>query len=156
MGYVRIDGVGQEENEFGEIVSVSEPALLVKNQVAGGASAMSSREFLKFMNMLARKYNQWGIVHSPASGGALLIAYKDDDGNPINAKVVQRFSKFIPMKVGQFFSKLKGGSFMFEGFKYANRPQNFIHGMIMERDGHDNINRYESMSEWRRKMKHYM
>ena len=31
FGYVRIDGVGQEEDESGKVRSVKEPSLLVKN-----------------------------------------------------------------------------------------------------------------------------
>ena len=31
FGFVRIDGVGQEEDESGKVVSVKEPSLLVKN-----------------------------------------------------------------------------------------------------------------------------
>ena len=36
FGYVRIDGVGQEEDETGKVRSVREPSLLVKNVKAGG------------------------------------------------------------------------------------------------------------------------
>ena len=44
-------------------------------------------------------------------------------------------SKFNPMKTAQFFSKIKGKPFTFEGFKYAEKPENWIHGMSLEKKG---------------------
>ena len=47
FGYVRIDGVGQEEDESGVVRSVKEPSLLVKNVKAGGDSLMDTKAFEK-------------------------------------------------------------------------------------------------------------
>jgi len=120
FGYVRIDGVGQEEVD-GKVVSVKEPSLLVKNVKEGGEPVMDSKKFESFMIKLARKYNQWGIVlHNPEKG-TRLIALKDDEGNQTSPRVDMKMSSFNPMKTGQFFSSLKGKPFKFEGFKYAKK-----------------------------------
>ena len=134
FGYVRIDGVGQEECG-GKVISVKEPV-------------MDSNKFDKFLIGLGRKYNQWGIVlHSPEKG-TRLIALKNDDGKQISPKVDMKMKKFSPMKTGQFFSSLKGKPFKLEGFKYADRPDGIIHGMSMEGHGEVDIFRYESREKW--------
>ena len=50
FGYVRIDGVGQEEDENGKVKSVKEPSLLVKNSKAGGGPLMDTNSFEKFID----------------------------------------------------------------------------------------------------------
>ena len=57
-------------------------------------------------------------------------------------------SSFNPMKVAQFYSSLKGKPFTFEGFKYADRPQNHIHGMALEKQGEVDIYKRESTEKW--------
>ena len=142
FGFVRIDGVGQEEDESGKIRRVKEPSLLVKNVKKGGKPVMDSSKFENFMINLGKRYNQWGIVlHNPKKG-TRLISLKP------TAKVVQKMSKFNPMKTGQFFSSLKGKSFTFEGFKYGDPPENWIHGMSMEKDGYVDIHKHESTERW--------
>jgi len=146
FGYVRIDGVGQEEDETGKVKSVKEPSLLVKNVKAGGGTVMSSNKFENFMVKLAHKYKQWGIVlHNPDKGTRLIQT--SDDGKPIK-KVDSKMSKFNPMKTAQFFSSLKGKPFRFEGFKYADKPQNHIHGMSLENKGEVDIFKRESTEKW--------
>jgi len=150
FGYVRIDGVGQEEDETGKVRSVKEPSLLVKNVKAGGEPLMDTKAFEKFMVRLAHKYKQWGIVlHNPDKGTRLIQT--SDDGKPVN-KVDMKMSKFSPMKTGQFFSSLKGKPFKFEGFKYADKPQNHIHGMSLESKGEVNIHKRESREKWMREI----
>ena len=152
FGYVRIDGVGQEEDENGKVISVKEPSLLVKNVKAGGEPVMDSNKFDKFLIQLGRKYNQWGIVlHNPEKGTRLL-ALKNDDGKQISPKVDMKMRKFSPMKTGQFFSSLKGKPFKLEGFKYGDRPDGIIHGMSMEAKGEEDIFRYESREKWMKKI----
>lgn len=155
FGYVRIDGVGQEEVD-GKVVSVKEPSLLVKNVKEGGEPVMDSKKFESFMIKLARKYNQWGIVlHNPEKG-TRLIALKDDEGNQTSPRVDMKMSSFNPMKTGQFFSSLKGKPFKFEGFKYADPPENWIQGMSMEKNGHSDIYLYETMESWMKKIEQYL
>ena len=150
FGYVRIDGVGQEEDESGVVRSVKEPSLLVKNVKAGGEALMDTKAFEKFMVKLAHKYKQWGIVlHNPDKGTRLIQT--SDDGKPVN-KVDMKMSKFNPMKVAQFYSSLKGKPFTFEGFKYADRPQNHIHGMSLEAKGEVDIHKRESTEKWMREI----
>jgi hypothetical protein len=150
FGFVRIDGVGQEEVN-GKVVSVNEPSLLVKNVGKGGGAILPTRDFLKFVISLARKYDQWGIVFNNPNDGAKLISLKDELGNQRAPRVEGTFTKFHPMKTAQFFSKLKGKPFTFEVFKYANPPENWIHGMQMEQNGEVDIFRYIKMDEWLKK-----
>ena len=146
FGYVRIDGVGQEEDETGKVRSVKEPSLLVKNVKAGGEPLMDTKKFERFMVKLAHKYNQWGIVlHNPEKGTRLVQT--SDDGKPVN-KVDMKMSTFNPMKVAQFYSSLKGKPFTFEGFKYADKPQNHIHGMSLQGKGEVDIHKRESTEKW--------
>ena len=146
FGYVRIDGVGQEEDETGKVRSVKEPSLLVKNVKAGGEPLMDTKKFERFMVKLAHRYKQWGIVlHNPDKGTRLVQT--SDDGKPVN-KVDMKMSTFNPMKVAQFYSSLKGKPFTFEGFKYADKPQNHIHGMSLQGKGEVDIHRRESTEKW--------
>ena len=146
FGYVRIDGVGQEEDETGKVRSVREPSLLVKNVKAGGEPLMTSKAFERFMVKLAHKYKQWGIVlHNPQKGTRLIQT--SDDGRPVN-KVDMKMSKFNPMKVAQFYSSLKGKPFTFEGVKYADKPQNHIHGMSLQSKGEVDISKRETTDKW--------
>ena len=146
-GYVRIDGVGQEEVD-GKVVQANEPSLLVKNVKKGGGPLVDSKKFEKFMYSLGKKYKQWGIVLSHPDKGTRLIALKNEDGKSISPKVDAKMSKFNPMKTAQFFSKLKGKPFTFEGFKYADRPENWIHGMSLEKKGEVDIHKRESTEKW--------
>lgn len=157
FGYVRIDGVGQEEDETGKVRSVKEPSLLVKNvspeknsdrhrDGVGNRPVLTSIAFEKFMVFLAHKFKQWGIVlHSPEKGTRLIQT--SDDGRPVK-KVDMKMSKFNPMKVAQFYSSLKGKPFTFEGFKYADKPQNHIHGMSLQNKGEVDIHKRESTEKW--------
>jgi len=146
-GFVRIDGVGQEEVD-GKVVQANEPSLLVKNVKKGGGPVVDTKKFEKFMYGLGKKYKQWGIVLSHPDKGTRLIALKNDDGKSISPKVDAKMSKFNPMKTAQFFSKLKGKPFTFEGFKYADRPENWIHGMSLEKRGEVDMYKRESTEKW--------
>ena len=146
FGYVRIDGVGQEEDESGKVRSVKEPSLLVKNVKKGNIPLMDSSKFQSFMIKLAHRYNQWGIVlHDPKKGTRLVQT--SDDGRKVN-KTAATMSSFNPMKVAQFYSSLKGKPFTFEGFKYADSPDNWIHGMALEKQGEVDIHKRESTEKW--------
>ena len=146
FGYVRIDGVGQEEDENGKVRSVKEPSLLVKNVKKGNIPLMDSSKFQSFMVKLAHRYNQWGIVlHNPQKGTRLIQT--SDDGRKVT-KTAATMSSFNPMKVAQFYSSLKGKPFTFEGFKYADAPDNWIHGMALEKQGEVDIYKRESTEKW--------
>ena len=146
-GFVRIDGVGQEEVD-GKVVQANEPSLLVKNVKKGGGPLVDTKKFEKFMYSLGKKYKQWGIVLHHPDKGTRLIALKNDDGKSISPKVDAKMRKFNPMKTAQFFSKLKGKPFTFEGFKYADRPENWIHGMSLEKKGEVDLHKRESTEKW--------
>ena len=146
-GFVRIDGVGQEEVD-GKVVQANEPSLLVKNVKKGGGPLVDTKKFERFMYGLGKKYKQWGIVLSHPDKGTRLIALKNDDGKSISPKIDAKMRKFNPMKTAQFFSKLKGKPFTFEGFKYADRPENWIHGMSLEKRGEVDLHKRESTEKW--------
>ena len=146
-GFVRIDGVGQEEVD-GKVVQANEPSLLVKNVKKGGGPLVDTKKFEKFMYSLGKKYKQWGIVLHHPDKGTRLIALKNDDGKSISPKVDAKMRKFNPMKTAQFFSKLKGKPFTFEGFKYAKQPENWIHGMSLEKKGEVDLHKRESTEKW--------
>jgi len=140
------DTIDRTQDETGKVRSVREPSLLVKNVKAGGEPLMTSKAFERFMVKLAHKYKQWGIVlHNPQKGTRLIQT--SDDGRPVN-KVDMKMSKFNPMKVAQFYSSLKGKPFTFEGFKYADKPQNHIHGMSLQSKGEVDIFKRETTDKW--------
>jgi hypothetical protein len=97
---------------------------------------------------LGRRYKQWGLVLHHPDKGTRLIALKNKAGKSISPKLDKRVNKFSPMKTAQFFSSLKGKPFRFEGFKYADRPENHIHGMSLEIKGEVDIYKRESTEKW--------
>jgi len=151
FGYVPIDGIGQRERN-GRLVPATEPALLVKNSKAGGAPPASSQDFVDLLSQFASKFEQRGLVVHHPEDGTQLIALKGDDGNAATPTVISRMQEFDPFETALFFSEMKVERFTLEGFKYANRPQNFMHGMILEAQGEVDIFRRESAESWRKKM----
>jgi hypothetical protein len=95
-GFIEILGYGQEEDEFGGINQSEERTLFVPNITK------------KQISRLADKYNQWGYVYSGPEIENNKIALISND------KIVDMFSKFVPNKAAEFFSKIKGKSFVFE------------------------------------------
>ena len=147
LGYIRIDGLGKDERD-GEIKAVVEPSLFVKNVKSSGESLMSFEEFERVVVEIAEKFNQWGLVLSHPDKGTRLIALKDENGNRIPPTVQMEFKTFNPIKTAQFFSRLKEKPFTFEMFKYPNKPGNWMHGMAMEAQGAQNIEKYKNKDKW--------
>ena len=108
FGYVRIDGVGQEECG-GKVISVKEPALLVKNVKSGGEPVMDSDKFDNFLIRLGRKYNQWGIVlHSPEKGSRLIAlknrldilpVYIKSNANEVLSEAINKRTKNLKIQI---------------------------------------------------------
>ena len=95
LGFFKLVGHGQEEDEDGEVQSVKEPSLFVPG--IGYRLATS----------LMDEYNQFAIVYSgPETKGNISLVEKG--GKQTN------LGKFKPQKIAQFYSKVKGKSFVFE------------------------------------------
>jgi len=95
LGFFKLVGHGQEEDETGEVQTVKEPSLFVPDIDYGLA--------VRLMN----QYNQFAIVYSgPETKGNVSLVEKD--GKQTN------LGKFKPQKIAQFYSKIKGKSFVFE------------------------------------------
>lgn len=96
LGFIRLVGYGQEESDDG-IISVKEPSIFIPGILMNQAQKLASH------------YNQWGYLYSgeEIDGDIALI---ETDGQ----KIVSKFKKFIPNKIAQFYSKIKGKPFVFE------------------------------------------
>ena len=88
-------GHGQEEDEDGKVQSVKEPSLFVPG--------IDYNLAVKLMN----DYSQFAIVYSgPETNDKISLIEKG--GKQTN------LGKFKPQKIAQFYSKVKGKSFVFE------------------------------------------
>ena len=95
LGFFKLVGHGQEEDEDGEVQSVKEPSLFVP-----GID-------YKFAVKLMKEYNQFAIVYSgPETGDKIVLVEQNGKQTDLG--------KFKPQKIAQFYSKLKGKSFVFE------------------------------------------
>lgn len=97
LGFIEMEGVGQEEDEDGQITQVKEPSLFIPNIYKNQAQKLSD------------SYNQWGYIYSGPEE-AYKIAL-------ISIKDIDYIGDFHPMKISQFFSKVKGKPFTFESVK---------------------------------------
>ena len=111
-GYIPLEGVGQEQDEEGNVKEVKEPSFLV----IGNSDGRLRHDVLEW----GKKYNQFAVIYyDPKTGTELLRS----DG-----QVLDRFDKFTP-RVATFFSRHRGKSFHFEGVKYGDPPHSIIEGM---------------------------
>jgi len=95
LGFFKLVGHGQEEDETGEVQSVKEPSLFVPG--------IDYNLAVKLMN----EYNQFAIVYSgPETNGKVSLVEKGGKQTDLG--------KFKPQKIAQFYSKVKGKSFVFE------------------------------------------
>ena len=95
LGFFKLVGHGQEEDEDGEVQSVKEPSLFVP-----GID-------YKFAVKLMKEYNQFAIVFSgPETGDKIVLLEQNGKQTDLG--------KFKPQKIAQFYSKVKGKSFVFE------------------------------------------
>ena len=95
LGFFKLVAHGQEEDEDGKVQSVKELSLFVP-----GIS-------YKLATSLMDEYKQFAIVYSgPETKGNISLVEKG--GKQTN------LGKFHPQKIAQFYSKVKGKSFVFE------------------------------------------
>jgi len=97
LGFIEIEGMGQEEDEYGDIVQSKEPSLFIPNITKKQAQKLSDA------------YEQWGYIYS---------------GSEVNDKIAliskegtEYLGNFHPNKIAQFYSKVKGRPFTFEKVK---------------------------------------
>lgn len=95
LGFFKLVGHGQEDDESGNVQSVKEPSLFVPNID------------LKMAKKLMNTYNQWGIVYSGPEVNDKIVLIDKDGGT-------DDLGNFRPQKIAQFYSKVKGKSFVFE------------------------------------------
>lgn len=94
-GFIEIKGVGQEEDDEGNVIPVSEPSIFIPDIDRSDAHGLSIR------------YNQWGYIYSgPEVNDKIALISKDG---------VEYLGSFHPNKMAKFFSKVKNKPFTFEG-----------------------------------------
>jgi len=106
LGFFVVQGVGQEE-DGGES---HEPALFIPNVS------------LKQIKKLSDKYNQYGFIYSGPESNNKIVLYSVDGKETLGA--------FHPMKIAQYFSKVKGKPFVFSsvgGNSYFERYSASLH-----------------------------
>ena len=95
LGFFKLVGHGQEEDEAGEVQSVKEPSLFVPG--------IDYDLAVKLM----KEYSQFAIVYSgPETGDKIVLLEQNGKQTDLG--------KFKPQKIAQFYSKVKGKSFVFE------------------------------------------
>lgn len=93
-GYVPVEGVGQEQDEQGNIIPVEEESFLVPNP--------DNREgFLQAMLALSSKYGQWGIAWARGDGTGALVTSdgtEDTQFSNMHAGIAKFFTRLIKSK----------------------------------------------------------
>lgn len=101
LGFFPLEGYGQEPDDNGDIQVVKEESVFVIN--------IDLKQSMKLM----KKFHQFGIVYSgPETDHKIELI--EQDGSKTN------LGSFRPMKIAQFFSKVKGKSFTFESVASSN------------------------------------
>jgi hypothetical protein len=96
LGFIKLAGYGQEEDEAGNVQSVKEPSLFIPN--------ITYKDAKKLMKL----YNQFGIIYSgPEVKNKIMLVMQSGR--------VEDLGNFSPHKISQFYSIVKGKPFVFEG-----------------------------------------
>ena len=109
-----IEGYGSEASK-----DVKEQSFLVI-----GDKGDDSGRLKGFLKKAGAKYNQDSIFYKKFDDTAVLIGTKskDEDGNAVTfpgKNTEFTVGKFQPMKMGQFYSKMRGKPFVFESYEEA-------------------------------------
>ena len=97
LGFIELEGVGQEEDETGKVRQVKEPSLFIPKITKKQAQKLSDT------------YDQWGFIYSGEEVKDK-IALISKDGN-------EYIGSFHANKIAKFFSKIKKRPFTFESVK---------------------------------------
>jgi len=105
LGFIEIEGVGQEESEDGGIKEVKEPSLFIPK--------INKKQAQK----LSDSYDQWGYIYSgPEVNDKIAL---------ISVEGTEYLGSFHPNKFSQFFSKIKGKPFTFESVKATSYMEKY-------------------------------
>lgn len=105
LGFIQLAGVGQEEDEEGNVEQVKEPSLFIPNITKKSAKKLSD------------KYNQWGFIYSgPETNDKIVLVSIDGE---------EQIGSFHPNKIAQFYSKIKGKPFTFESVKANSNMERY-------------------------------
>ena len=120
FGFFRIDGHYVEGFGSDRERDVREEVFLVI-----GDKGNDNGRLKGFLRKAGAKYNQDSVFYKPFEGKAVLIGTqaKDEDGNAVEFPglgVEFAVGEFKPMKMGQFYSKMKGRAFVFEHYEVAD------------------------------------
>ena len=109
-----IEGYGSEASK-----DVSEEVFLVI-----GDKGDDNGRLKGFLKKAGAKYNQKSVFYKAFTDKAVLIGTqsKDEEGRPVDfpgLNVEYSVGTFQPMKMGQFYTKMKGKPFVFESYEEA-------------------------------------
>lgn len=105
LGFIELEGIGQEEDGENNIIQVKEPSLFIPNINKKQAQSLSGM------------YNQWGYIYSGKE--------VDNKIALISIEGIEYIGDFRPNKIAQFFSKIKGKPFTFEGTKPTSNMERY-------------------------------
>ena len=102
LGFILLKAKGQEEDEKGNVVSVTEPSLFIPDITFDQAK------------LLANKYDQWGFIYSGEETDNKISLVSD------KGKTKESLGSFHPNRISDFYSSIKGNSFVFESIVVSN------------------------------------
>jgi hypothetical protein len=110
-----IEGYGSEVSK-----DVKERAFLVI-----GDKGNDNGKLKGFLKKWGAKYNQDSVLYKSFNENAMLIGTqsKDEDGNAVEFPGMNKevaVGEFKPMKISQFYSRMKGKPFVFESYQEAD------------------------------------
>jgi hypothetical protein len=97
LGFIQLEGYGQETDYSGDIVQVREPSLFIPD--------ITQKQTQK----LSDTYDQWGYIYSGPETNDQIVLFSKEGSEQIGS--------FHPNKIAKFFSKIKGKPFVFESVK---------------------------------------
>lgn len=110
-----IEGYGSEVEK-----DVKEQSFLVIGEIGNDNGKLKG-----FLKKWGAKYNQDSVFYKSFDNKGMLIGTqsKDEDGNAVDFPGMgteYKVGDFHPMKMGQFYSKMKGKPFVFESYQEAD------------------------------------
>lgn len=94
LGFIELEGYGQEEDETGNVITSKEPSLFIPNIT------------LDFAKELMKTYNQYAIVYGGEETEYKATLFDKTGGST-------KIGTFTPNKISQFYSKVAGKPFSF-------------------------------------------
>lgn len=142
LSFVKVIGHGQEEDDTGNVKSVKEPSLIVKNAGKSGNQPLKPKEFDSFVTKLGKKFDQWGIVLKNHKDQMELIKLTGK-----KPETEMTFQDVAVGKAAEFFSSLRGKKFVLEYFTPQWDVSNWIEGMAKEKAWQKELNEMINSNE---------